>query len=250
MQLPQLELAALDVLAHMSMARGDLDRAAELGGQGLAASKASGELWHRGFFLNVLAQASWQRGDRPRAQALARDGASCNHALDDRAGLAILLETLAWMAAEEAAHQRAAVLLGFAQRVREASALTVVGPFRPQHAQSVAAAVKGLGQAAFDAAFGRGRGMTIDVGVAFAVEGEQQPKPAPAAKPDRPTELTRRQLEIARLVADDLTNKQIAARLFLSERTVETHITHILNKLGLSSRIQLSRWMADVNQHR
>jgi hypothetical protein len=93
------------------------------------------------------------------------------------------------------------------QRVRDASAITVVGPFRPQHAQSVAAAVKGLGQAAFDAAFGRGRGMTIDEGVAFAVEGEQQPKPAPAAKPGRPTELTRRQLEIARLVADDLTNK-------------------------------------------
>ena len=57
--------------------------------------------------------------------------------------------------------------------------------------------------------------------------------------------LTERQLEIARLVADDLTNRQIAARLFLSERTVETHITNILNKLGLSSRVQLSRWMTD-----
>ena len=250
MQLPQLELAALDVLAHIAMARGELDRVAEFGGQGLAASKARGELWQRGFFLNVLAQAAWQRGERQRAQALAREGASCKHALDDRAGLAILLETLAWMAAEEAACQRAALLLGFAQHVREASALTVVGPFRPQHAQSVAAAVKDLGQAAFDAAFGRGRDMTIDEGVAFTVEGEQQPKPAPTAKPDRPTELTRRQLEIARLVADDLTNRQIAARLFLSERTVETHITHILNKLGLSSRIQLSRWMADLNQQR
>jgi DNA-binding NarL/FixJ family response regulator len=50
--------------------------------------------------------------------------------------------------------------------------------------------------------------------------------------------LTRRQLQIARLIADDLTNRQIAARLFLSERTVETHITNILNKLGLNSGIQ------------
>jgi len=63
---------------------------------------------------------------------------------------------------------------------------------------------------------------------------------------ERPLELTRRELEIARLVADDLTNKQIAARLFLSQRTVETHITNILNKLGLDSRIQLSHWMSDV----
>jgi predicted ATPase/DNA-binding CsgD family transcriptional regulator len=250
MQLPQLELAALDVLANVSMARGDLDRVVEFGDQGLAASKACGELWNRGFFLNVLAQASWQQGDRQRAQALAREGASCNHALDARAGLAILLETLAWMAADEAAHERAAVLLGFAQRVREASALTVVGPFRPQHAQSVAAAVKGLGQTAFDAAFGRGRRMTIDEGVAFAVEAEQQPKPAPVARSRPHAVLTRRQVDIARLVADDLTNKQIAARLFLSERTVETHITNILNRLGLDSRTQLSRWMADVNEQR
>jgi DNA-binding CsgD family transcriptional regulator len=56
--------------------------------------------------------------------------------------------------------------------------------------------------------------------------------------------LTRRQLDIARLVAGDLSNKQIAARLFLSERTIETHITNILNKLGLNSRTQISRWVA------
>jgi DNA-binding NarL/FixJ family response regulator len=63
---------------------------------------------------------------------------------------------------------------------------------------------------------------------------------------ERPPELTPRELDIARLVADNLTNRQIAARLFLSRRTVETHVTNILNKLGLDSRIQLIRWMGDV----
>jgi predicted ATPase/DNA-binding CsgD family transcriptional regulator len=248
MQLPQLELAALNLFAYVSLAAGDLDRVAEFGGQGLEKSKARGELWLRALLLNVMSQASWQRGERRRAEALAQEGASCNHALDDRAGLAILLETLAWMAAEQAAHGRAAKLLGFAQCARESSALTLGEPFRPQHARSVAIAVQGLGQQAFGAAFARGRAMTIDEGVAFAVADKQRPQPAPAVKTDPHAVLTRRQLEIARLIADDLTNRQIAARLFLSERTVETHVTNILNKLGLGSRIQLSRWMAGVTE--
>ena len=41
-------------------------------------------------------------------------------------------------------------------------------------------------------------------------------------------------------------NRQIAAQLFISERTVETHVTNMLNKLNLSSRMQLARWVADA----
>jgi len=74
--------------------------------------------------------------------------------------------------------------------------------------------------------------MTIDESVAFAVEGKQLLKPAPAVKPESHSALTGRQLDIARLITDDLSNKQIAARLFLSECTVETQVTNIPNKLG------------------
>jgi DNA-binding CsgD family transcriptional regulator len=95
-------------------------------------------------------------------------------------------------------------------------------------------------------AFARGRAMTIDEGVAFAAAGTARPEPPACVTRTEPhAVLTGRQLEIARLVADDLTNRQIADRLFLSERTVETHITNILNKLGLGSRIQISRWVTE-----
>lgn len=71
---------------------------------------------------------------------------------------------------------------------------------------------------------------------------------ASAAPPGRrrvpagPT-LTRRQLEVARLVADARSNKEIAAALRLSERTVEGHVEQIFNKLGFNSRVQLTAWV-------
>lgn len=103
----------------------------------------------------------------------------------------------------------------------------------------------GTGHKAFDVAFARGRTMTIEEGVAFAIECIQPSRSAPPVKSAPQTGLTPRQVEIARLVAGDLTNRQIAARLFLSERTVETHLTNILNWLGLNSRVQLARWLAE-----
>ena len=59
--------------------------------------------------------------------------------------------------------------------------------------------------------------------------------------------LGKRETDVARLVADGLTNKEIGARLFISERTVESHVRGILNKLGFHSRAQIAGWMAAHN---
>src|SRR6266508_233185 len=56
--------------------------------------------------------------------------------------------------------------------------------------------------------------------------------------------LARREVEVAQLVAEGLSNKQVAARLLISERTVATHVGHILDKLGFKSRAQIAGWIA------
>jgi non-specific serine/threonine protein kinase len=246
MRLAQVELHALDALCQLLAVRGELDRAVDAGERGLALSQDRGELWMRGFLLAFLADATWRQGDRRRAETLAREAATWKRVVDDRHGLTMVLETLASMAAESGHPGRAATLLGCAEQVRSQNAVTLMDLYRPQHDRSVTAIVRVIGEEAYAVAFARGRAMTIDEGVTFAVADEQTPKPASRVKAAPDTELTPRQLEVARLIADDLTNRQIADRLFLSERTVETHITNILNKLGLNSRIQLSRWIAEL----
>jgi DNA-binding CsgD family transcriptional regulator len=60
--------------------------------------------------------------------------------------------------------------------------------------------------------------------------------------------LAKREAEVARLVADGLSNKEIGARLFISEHTVDSHVRSILNKLGCNSRAQIAAWMVSSNE--
>ena len=79
--------------------------------------------------------------------------------------------------------------------------------------------------------------------VAYAL-GEKVPRPVAPAITSATTPLSKRELEVARLVAAGLSNKEIGSRLFLSERTVETHVSRILNRLGINSRVEIASWVA------
>ncbi|MBW3557817.1 MAG: response regulator transcription factor [Actinobacteria bacterium] len=68
------------------------------------------------------------------------------------------------------------------------------------------------------------------------------------SRASEPSGLSERELQVVRLVADGLANKQIAVQLHLSVRTVETHVRHVLTKLGLSNRTQLATWARERNQ--
>ncbi|NUR98528.1 MAG: response regulator transcription factor, partial [Kribbellaceae bacterium] len=96
--------------------------------------------------------------------------------------------------------------------------------------------------ASVDAAFARGTGLTVEEAIALAVGETVSPSGAPQRTG---TVLTRRELEIAELVADGLSNKEIATRLVISVRTAEAHVEHILTKLGFASRAKIATWVTD-----
>ncbi len=91
--------------------------------------------------------------------------------------------------------------------------------------------------------------MSAETAIAYVLE-QAPAKPTAASAPSgtTATSLTKRELEIAELISHGLTTHQIAAKLFIADRTVETHVTNILNKLGLGSRIQLARWIAELRE--
>ena len=92
--------------------------------------------------------------------------------------------------------------------------------------------------------------MTVEAAIEYALSEEERPSPLvpmpkepSAAHP--PVALTRREQQVASLVAQGLTNRQIASELVIGERTVETHVRNLLRKLGLSSRDQVTIRMSE-----
>ena len=75
-----------------------------------------------------------------------------------------------------------------------------------------------------------------------AASAFQPAKGERAGRPGTPFGLTARELEVLRLVASGCTNREIAAALFVTQRTAATHITHILGKLGVESRVEAAAW--------
>lgn len=90
--------------------------------------------------------------------------------------------------------------------------------------------------------------MTLEQAAEYALASARPEKPAgqwqPAKGPDV-NPLTPREREVARLVAQGQTNRQIAATLVISERTADAHVQNILNKLGISSRAQIAAWAVE-----
>ena len=241
---PSLVAISMHYLCLNLLVQGKVEDAIKAGEEGLVLCREAHNLFVRGTIINGIAEARRRRGELVEAEALIGEGVLCKKALDDRRGLATLLETLAWIRSDRGSDVRAATLLGCAHGLRDWMAIPILAPFVPMHEACESTTRTRLGEAAFMKAFSRGQELTSAEAVDYAL-GQAAAKPTAESAPAVPTStpLSRRELEIARLIAEGLTNKEVAAKLFISNRTVETHVTNMLNKLGLSSRTQLALWV-------
>jgi predicted ATPase/class 3 adenylate cyclase/DNA-binding CsgD family transcriptional regulator len=148
-----------------------------------------------------------------------------------------IFECLAALAISAGSHREAARLLGAAEAARRRMGSVRLKTLDADHEARVARLRDELGENDFNEAWAEGASLSVEEAVAYAQRGRGERK--------RPTagwaSLTPTELDVIRLVSEGLANKDIATRLFISHRTVQTHLTHVYTKLGLKSRVQLAQ---------
>ena len=145
------------------------------------------------------------------------------------------LECLARLSTDGGNHSYAARLLGAADAIRHRTGEGRLPMYHASYDDMVANLRKALGDSDFDTTWAEGAALSTDEAIAYAQRGRGERK--------RPASgwgsLTPMENNVVRLVQEGLGNKDIGIRLFISPRTVQTHLTHVYAKLGLTSRVQL-----------
>ena len=235
--------ATLAMLAMTTLLEGDAPRAIGQWQESHDISLALGDQWVLSYTLWGLGIALWLEGDSARAASVEQEGLRLKRGLDERLGIALCLETLAWIAMSRGDVQRAARLLGAARANWDATGASLFEAFRAYRDRCESESRRALG-GSFDALFQKGAEMSLDSAIAYALD-ETMARPPAKAPAKTTTALSPRELEIARLVASGLSNKEIATKLVLSERTAENHVQNILNKLGFRSRAEVAAWATE-----
>jgi DNA-binding CsgD family transcriptional regulator len=187
--------------------------------------------------LTVRAQVAIAAGEPDQAERDAHDALTCG--AETKAYLLIpdTRECLAVLTGQNGSHREAARLFGAAHAIRQRMGAVRFKVWDAGYEASVAAVRDALGERDFESAWAEGAALSTEDAIAYAQRGRGERK--------RPTSgwasLTPAERDVIRLVSEGLGNKDIATRLLVSPRTVQTHLTHVYTKLGLTSRVQLTQ---------
>ena len=187
--------------------------------------------------LTTRARVAIVQGEPEQAERDAHDALTMAPSMQAYSGISDILECLGALAVDAGSHREAARLFGAAHGIRERIGEVRFKVWDAGYEASVAALRNALGEQDFDGAWAEGAALSVEEAIAYTQRGRGQRK--------RPTSgwasLTPTERDVVRLVSEGLANNDIATRLFVSPRTVQTHLTHVYTKLGLTSRVQLAQ---------
>ncbi|MFE5705402.1 LuxR C-terminal-related transcriptional regulator [Rhodococcus koreensis] len=205
-------------------------------------SESHGEHWLLSYAVYGRAFVDFTQGHLEPAERGVREALLLYQAFPDTLGRAMALDLYAWVSADRHEPERTAFLLGCAHRLWSSFGMQLFGSrsWQVHRERCETTARREAGNRLFDAVFDRGAGLPPDEMLAHALD---RPRPSAPKSPPKDDILTKRETEVAGLVSEGLSNREIAERLVISPRTVATHVENILVKLGFTSRSRIAAWM-------
>jgi len=237
-------------LAYLYLLEGDYERGSALNEEAAVLSRERGYKGGIAFALDFQGWVALLQGDHERARISYRESLNLSTELGDKMVALSSLDGLSCISAAEGASERAARLFG----AGEAVGPDLISERDALRAPYLAMARSQLDEASWQGAWEEGRAMSMEQAIEYALS-EEKPIPSTSPAPKRPSadeepHLTRREREVAALVARGFTSRQIASKLVLSERTVDNHVANILKKLSLHSREQIAARLAEQSPRR
>jgi len=234
---------ALHDLGLAARDRGQDDEARALHEQSLALFRKLGYRWGMAWALWNLGVVAHRRGDDSTARDHFRESLELYRVLDDRRGIAQCLEGFAAVIFVAGRPADATRLLAAADALRAGLGAPLALSDRREYDRTLEGLKAALNPAEFDEEWRIGRTLDLDAAIQITLDvTPSKPSPAAGQAGKLRETLTPREREVATLVARGLSNRDIAAKLGVAERTAISHVEHIMNKLGLHSRAQIAAW--------
>jgi non-specific serine/threonine protein kinase len=232
--------------ARLAFLSGDLEHALRLLSECVSICDAMGERWTRSWTEWNLGVTWWAVGDLKAATSYLHSALRNKEELNDQLGIPFCVEVLAWVAMTSGDAHRAAVLFGAADNgwERIGGPLFGFGTLLDWRGTNRARARDALDERGYESACRQGAYLAQEDLIAYAL-GETTEPAAGSEAPESEQMLTKREREVAAMVAQGMTNREIAASLVIAQRTAEGHVENILSKLGVTSRTQIAVWVSD-----